>query len=102
MQQHHTKFGTHHHMLVLLILIEENVKGTISLDSLACKIFLLFYLFSSSRWCESFYNTNNNNTRSYTKIGTHHQMLVLLVFIQENAKGIISLDSLDCEIFLLD
>ena len=36
-------------MLVLLILIEENVKGIISLHSLACEIFLLLYLFSSSR-----------------------------------------------------
>ena len=35
-------------MLVLLVLIEENAKGTVSLDSLACEIFLLLYLFSSS------------------------------------------------------
>ena len=35
-------------MLVLLLLIEDNTKGTVSLDSLVCKIFLLLYLFSSS------------------------------------------------------
>ena len=34
-------------MLVLLLLIEENVKGIISLDSLACEIILLVYLFPS-------------------------------------------------------
>ena len=47
MQQNHTKLGTHHYMLVLLLLIEENTKGTISEYSLACDIFLLLYLFSS-------------------------------------------------------
>ena len=52
-KQNHTKFGTHHYMLVLLLLIEENAKRTMSLDSLVSDIFLLFYLFSSSRWCVS-------------------------------------------------
>ena len=47
MQQNHTKFGTHNHMLVLLLQIEENAKGTISKCCLACDIFLLLYLFSS-------------------------------------------------------
>ena len=37
-QQNHTKFGTHNYMLLLLLLIEDNVKGTRSLDSLACEI----------------------------------------------------------------
>ena len=31
-----------------MVFIEENAKGTLSLDSLACNIFLLLYLFSSS------------------------------------------------------
>ena len=45
----HTKFGTHHYMLVLLLLIEDNAKRTISNYCLACEIFLLLYLFPSSR-----------------------------------------------------
>ena len=34
----------------MLVLIEENIKGTISLDGLACEIFFLVYFFPSSLW----------------------------------------------------
>ena len=38
MQQNHTKLGTHHYMLVLLVLIKENTKGTMLKCCLASEI----------------------------------------------------------------
>ena len=65
-------------MLVLLILIEENAEGNISLDSLVCEISLLVYLFPhvADLRCEVFFKLFNRNEGG--KCGDRNNPLLLL------------------------